>query len=147
MHTDVYMPVYTMDHEVGPWKMAFSHGSISLKLQFTKPWGPSLGVNQMWTKRNDHVAKVNVMIFFNMCSKRAILKENLKFDHSLVFIFSSPKNISLRNYHNNVFFAMGLLPLPLQNPLDHVNGQCRPWNMSFGNLELHDHYDFFISLV
>ena len=24
-------PVYTMDHEVGPWKMAFFHGPISFK--------------------------------------------------------------------------------------------------------------------
>ena len=28
-----------------------------LKNQFTKPLGSSLGVNQMWTKRNDHAPK------------------------------------------------------------------------------------------
>jgi hypothetical protein len=33
-------PVYTMDHEVGPWKMAFFHGPISLENQFTKALGP-----------------------------------------------------------------------------------------------------------
>jgi hypothetical protein len=38
--------------------------------------GPSIGVNQMWTKRNDHATKVNVLIFFNICPKRAVLKES-----------------------------------------------------------------------
>ena len=31
--------VYTMDYEVGPWKMAFSHGSI-LKKPACKAFGP-----------------------------------------------------------------------------------------------------------
>jgi hypothetical protein len=132
MHTDAYGLVYTMDHEVGPWKMAFLHGPtswsnihgpISLKIRFTKPWGPSLGVNQMWTGRNDHAPKWNVLIFFNMCSKRAILKR--KETSSLTILLSSSslprKDFSLRN-HNNIFFAMDLLPLPSQNPLDRVNG-------------------------
>ena len=43
--------VYIMDHAVGPWKMAFSMVQLPwfnfLKKQFTKPLGPSLGVNQM----------------------------------------------------------------------------------------------------
>ena len=42
-------PVYTMDREVGPWKMAFL--------------GLSLGVNRMYNKRNDHVPKTNVLSF------------------------------------------------------------------------------------
>ena len=47
----------------GPWKMAFFFrvrldGPIFVvqflgKHQFTKPLGPSLGVNRMWIKRND----------------------------------------------------------------------------------------------
>ena len=35
------------------------------------------------------------------------------------------------------------LPLPLQNPLDHVSVECRRKNMSFGDLEHHGHSDIF----
>ena len=37
--------------------------------------------------------------------------------------------------------------LPPQNPLDHISGYCRPWNMSFGDLELHGHFDHFFLRV
>ena len=45
-----------MDDEVGSWMMAFFHGRISFKSIY-KALGPSLGVKQMWTKRNDHAPK------------------------------------------------------------------------------------------
>ena len=57
-----------MDHEVGPWKMVFFngpsswsnfHGLTSLK-NYLLAFGPSQGVNQMWTKKNDHAPRVNV---------------------------------------------------------------------------------------
>ena len=77
-----------MDHEVGPWKMAIFHGSSSwyvfLKKNYIKSLGSSLGVNWMWTKRNDHAPKSNVLIFFKS-PIREILKIKIKFDHSLVF--------------------------------------------------------------
>ena len=49
----------------GPWSRTMEDGLFSwsdfmvwiLKNPFTKPLGPSLGVNQMWTKRNDHAPK------------------------------------------------------------------------------------------
>ena len=75
--------------------------------------------------------KVNVLIFLNICPKKVVLKK-MKFDHflsSILFIFSSQKN-PLKCYYNNVsmpwapcFFPTraSLLPLPSQNPLDHVN--------------------------
>ena len=48
-----------MDHEVGPWKMAFLHGSISYKIIY-KAFGPltrcKLNVNQ-------EDQKVNVLVF------------------------------------------------------------------------------------
>ena len=55
--------VLASTHEVGPWKMVFFHGP-SFIVQFLrklvyKAFG-KLGVNQMWTKRNDHAPKVNV---------------------------------------------------------------------------------------
>jgi hypothetical protein len=65
--------VYTMDHEVGPWMMAFFMVRLDgptfmvrvlEKIKFTKSLSPSLGVNRVWTKRNDHAPKMNVLIFF-----------------------------------------------------------------------------------
>jgi hypothetical protein len=41
-----------------------------LKNQFTKPLGPSLGVNQMWTKRSDHAPKSECADFL----KKQLLK-------------------------------------------------------------------------
>jgi hypothetical protein len=29
-------PVYTMDHEVGPWKMAFFHSNLGCRRTYTK---------------------------------------------------------------------------------------------------------------
>ena len=46
-----------MDHGRWPFPWSNFHGPISLKYQLTKPLGPSLGVNQMWTKNNDHAPK------------------------------------------------------------------------------------------
>ena len=60
-----------MDHEVGPWKKAFFHGLTSwsdfLKKAIYKVFGPSLGVNRMWTKRNDLAPKNECGDFFNIC--------------------------------------------------------------------------------
>ena len=71
-------PLYTMHHEVGPRKMVLFHGPISwsdfsvqllwsniLTNQCIKSSGLSLGVNQMWTKRNDHAPENWMCWFFN----------------------------------------------------------------------------------
>ena len=58
-----------------------------------------------------------------------------KFDPSLVFVFSSPTKNSWKNSLWLLFLCHGplsfstrapLLPLPPQNPLDHVSGECEP---------------------
>jgi hypothetical protein len=41
--------------------------------------GPSLGVNQMWTKRKDHGAKSGGGDFFNICTKMAVFKRMVVF--------------------------------------------------------------------
>ena len=75
-----------MDHEIGPWKMAFSHGptrwsiihgpiSIKKKINLQSLWSPSIGVTRMWTKRIDHAPKVNVLIFQYM-PRTGHLKKN-----------------------------------------------------------------------
>ena len=93
--------VYTMDHEVGPWKMAIFHGPIdgpTFMIRFLKKsiYKASLGVNRMWTKGNDH--KNNECADFLTClsktdslgnySSLAIL---LSFS-CLHFLFPPPKN-------------------------------------------------------
>ena len=77
-----WWPVYTMDYEVGPWKMAFSmvwvHGPTFmvrlLKIIVLEDLGPSLGVNRMWIKKNDYAPQSECANCFNTCSKRALLK-------------------------------------------------------------------------
>ena len=51
--------------------------SDSLDNQFTKSLSPSLGVNQMWTKRkSDRVPKNKCADFsFNICPKRVVLRK------------------------------------------------------------------------
>ena len=77
-----------MDHEVGPFPWSnfmFQLPWSNLRNNdFTKPLGPSL--NQMWTKRNDHVPRNTCANFFNTCPKKANLEKKIKFDHSLVFL-------------------------------------------------------------
>jgi hypothetical protein len=76
-----------MDHEVGLWKMAFFHGPtwwsnfhglIEKIHQSTKLLGPSLGVNWMWTKRNDHAPKNESAEVFNICPKRVVLRKEIQ---------------------------------------------------------------------
>ena len=66
-----------------------------------------------------------------------------------LFLSSSslPPKKSLKCYYITIslswalafFYRNTFLPLPPQNPLDHVNGLRRPWNMLSGDLKLHDH--------
>ena len=70
--------LWTMEDGLFPW-------SNFLKEQFTKSLGPSLGANWMWTKRNDHAPKVNVLIFFYMCFKKGSFEKS----SSLTIVLSS----------------------------------------------------------
>ena len=69
-----------MDHEVGPWKMAFVNGPTSMirlrKKLVLRAMGPLLGLNQMWTKRKDLGAKNESADFFNMRTKKVVQKKN-----------------------------------------------------------------------
>ena len=49
----------------------FSWSDLS-KNQFTKSLGLSLGVNWMWTKRNDHAPKIERVVFKKICLKMAV---------------------------------------------------------------------------
>ena len=72
-----------MDHEVGPWKRAFSVVRVHdptpmvrhLKKHVLKALGPSLGVIRMCTTKNDHAPKNACIDFFDICPKRAFLEK------------------------------------------------------------------------
>ena len=79
--------------------------------------------------------------------KNVTFDKEINFDHSLLFIFSSPTKIELKSNYNSISLPWPvsfstrapLLPLPPHNPLDHVSGQYRPLNIAFEDLELHGH--------
>ena len=77
------------DHERWPFPwldmMVQLLWSDFLKKQITKPLGPSLGVNRMWIKRNDHAPKSERADFFNVSPKRAFLKKNQVWPLSCLF--------------------------------------------------------------
>jgi hypothetical protein len=68
-------------------------GSDFLENQFIKLLGPSLGVNGMWTKRNDHAPKSECVGFSNICLERVVLKKKTSsltiLLYPLAFVFYS----------------------------------------------------------
>ena len=68
-----------LDHGRWPFLMVWVHGPTSMvRLLENIVWkalGPSLGVNQMWTKKNDHAPKSECVGIFEYMLKRAILKK------------------------------------------------------------------------
>ena len=132
-----------------PWTVKSDHGRSPFSMvqlpwsdffknkQFTKPLGPSLGVSRMWTERNDHALKSKCADFFLIYVRKWQFwrgKKDFKFDHSFVFsclhLLFLPKKFIWKT-SIIIFLCHGLLsfstraplvPLPPQNPLDHVNG-------------------------
>jgi hypothetical protein len=96
------------------------------KHQFTKPVDPSLGVNQMWVKRNDHAPKKWMCWCFNMCPKKGTFEVWSFSCLHLLFpqkYFVEENIITMFLWHGPLPFSTWgpLLPLSLQNPLDHVS--------------------------
>ena len=149
-----------MDHEVVPCQRAFFHGLISKKKAFFKPFGPWLSINQMWTKRSDHALEsgcANSFLIYVQKGHFGEVSSCLTFSPSSSLLSSYYEN-SLAIFkkqwkfiktsflcHDPLIFATTkpLLPLPLQNPLDHDNVYCRPENKCFGDLKFHGHSFFF----
>ena len=147
----------------GPWNRTMEDGLFPwvdfVKKKDYKAFGPLAKCKPSVTKRNDHAPKVKV--FFNICAKREVLKKKEKKIiqvwplFCLLLCSSSLPKKNLLKFFITIFLYHGPLPfptiapllsLPPQNILDYVSGWCRPKNMSFGNLKLHDHIDMF-SLV
>jgi hypothetical protein len=106
-------------------------------VQFT--FGPSLGVNQMSTKRNGHAPISEHADFFDICPKYVVLRQTLVWPFSCLLLCSCPpfpkktyKYIIIKTFlcHGPLPFSTiaPILPLPPQTLLDHVNGECRPWD-------------------
>ena len=101
-----------------PWSRTMEDGLIpwsNLIVQLPKPLGPSLGVNQMWIKRNDMHPKMSMLIYFwGVYAQKGqfwifFKQKKNKIDPSLVFscIFLSsssllPKKKSFRIKYNNI---------------------------------------------
>ena len=77
--------IFRADFHHGPWSRTVEDGiflrsnlmvqlpwSDFLDNRFTKPLGPSLGVNQMWTKKDDHAPKSECANIFKYISKNGI---------------------------------------------------------------------------
>ena len=67
-------PVYTMDHRRWSFTMVRLHAFMVQFLKkkikkFTKPLGPSLGGNRVWTKRNDHAPTIKCVNFLMYAKK------------------------------------------------------------------------------
>ena len=128
----------------GPWScpmpegiVPWSHNTITLawsdfsKYAFFNPLGPWLGVNWTWTKRSDHAPKNGCLDSSSICPKRGVLINFFMFDRSPSSSFLSSylwkhlgKKITAFLYYGPLTFPTRepLLPLPLQNPLDHDSG-------------------------
>ena len=92
-------------HSLTSWSNFHSPIFEEKQNQFTKCLGPSLGVNRMWTKTNECVD------FFNICSKKGSFEKKFKkfkFNHSLDFIFSSPKKF----HRQSITFLCGSDNIP-----------------------------------
>ena len=91
--------VYTVDYEVGPWKMAFFLGPISWStfiVRFLeKPTYKAFGPLTRWKPNVDQeewpCIKKWMCSFFLIYAPKKVILEKFKFNYSLVFIFSSPK--------------------------------------------------------
>ena len=121
-------PVYTTDHELGPWKMLYLWSEFMgqipwskfLKNQFTKFLGPSLGVIRMWTMKNDHAQQNEGVDLFNICPTDAVLGKKktrptltcflhlLSFHFIIWFCLFSPRISAMDERKRNIGFLLGL---------------------------------------
>jgi hypothetical protein len=127
-----------LDHGRWPFPWSNFHSPISLfkrkekTKQYTKPLGPSLGVNQNVDQEEWPCTKKWITCFFKIYVKKGQfwnLKSMAIILSALVFVNPQPKKLSLKNTLQQYFSAMNpcirspLLPLPLQNH----------WTMSMDN--------------
>ena len=80
-----------------------------IKNHFTKFLGLSVGEIECGPRGMRMHQKVNVLIFFWYISRKGHFGKNkIKFDHSLVFVFSFPQKNSLKIHYNNISLPWAL---------------------------------------
>ena len=85
-HSEGQFTLWTMEDDVFSMVRLYGPTAIVRILELTKPLGPSLRVNRMWTKRNDEC-----------CPKRVVLiiKQIPSSERSLVFSSPTKQNKSI----------------------------------------------------
>ena len=109
------------DLHYGPWSRTMEDGIFRrsefmvrlLKNLVLKALGPSLGVNQTWTKKNDHAPKSERVDCFSTCSKGQFWKEKYKSSliillfslgsHLSSFLVKSVEDVACKFSHNNSY--------------------------------------------
>ena len=103
-----WFTLWTMKSDHGRWPLSMVRLHEKLVL---RALDPSIGVNQIWTKKNDHAPKSEGADFFNTCPKTAILRTN----SSLTILLSTPgltlssllvkcvKDVACKSSHNNFY--------------------------------------------
>ena len=143
--------------EYGIFSWSNIHSLVSLKKSFYKAFGPLTRCKSSVDQEEWPCTKKMNVLICNICPKRAFFWENkLNFDYCLVFIFSSPKTISLK-FITTTFLCHG--PLVFFPLLEHLFclshrktcwtmlvDDCRHQKLSLGDLELHGHWHFYLGV-
>ena len=145
-----------MDHEAGPWKMVLFYGLTwwsnfhGPNLKTNNLQRLTLGVNQLWTKRNDHAPKNELAIFLKYVPKiiwkknqdLTILLSSLVFT-SLIFLFLLIFTLEFSRHgciggeEEDTYFALRII---------HVFVQCVKHVVDIQTLILQGKWEKFMSL-
>ena len=120
-----------LDHGRWPFSMVRLDGPTSmvqfLKKSIYKAFGPLTRCKPNVDQEEWPFTKSECADFFNIHPKREVMKK-FKFDHSLVFIFTSPRNISLKIYYNIISLPWDLAffywSTSLASPTAKLVGPC-----------------------
>ena len=106
---------WTMEDGLFPWSSLMVNILCSdfLKNQFTKPLGLSLGVNRMWSKKNDHAPKSECVDYLKIYAQKGhfwrkknssstILLSSLGL-HLSSFLVKCVKDVACKSSHNNFY--------------------------------------------
>ena len=122
----------TMEDGLLPWSNF--HGPISQKNNLQSLLGPSLGVNWVWTKRNDHAPKNECAHYFNICLKMTVMKKNQVWPFSLSSSSLPPKKL-LTMYYHNIFLPWALAFFYKRTSFASPTTKTR-WTMSLDKVNL-----------
>jgi hypothetical protein len=96
-----------LDHGRWPFSMVQLSWSDFCKKSIYKAFGPFTRCHPNVDQEEWPCTKKWMCWYLLLCAQKWQFRTNLKFDHSLVFIFSSPKTSFLTNLLEQHLFAMG----------------------------------------